>query len=310
VLAGPTGSRSPMRDGTDGDKYKPLPLARLLSEVLRGRARGCGARVVARQPGPVGLPENGDAAEVVGDEHQALTPRARAGGPREQPPSRSVNATGNTVPAPVAAGTGVGPPRARTGPAPYRRGRTPCDVSRAGCGRAAAGGAWSASSTGRVWVGRRSRSASAVSGSTGSPAAGGWGWSACACRRPICWSMRSWLRQASASCCAYLTGGRAVRGRRCARRARPAVARPGGRPAGGGSRCGARAGARARGCSRAAGRAAAWPAVRLGRRPGSRAARIASAMLICFDLLERIKPATTARAIPRRTAPPASPVTG
>jgi len=33
VLAGPTGSRSPMRDGTDGDKYKPLPLARLPSEV-------------------------------------------------------------------------------------------------------------------------------------------------------------------------------------------------------------------------------------------------------------------------------------
>ena len=34
VLAGPTGSRSPMRDGTDGDKYKPLDSARLLSEVL------------------------------------------------------------------------------------------------------------------------------------------------------------------------------------------------------------------------------------------------------------------------------------
>jgi hypothetical protein len=52
-------------------------------------------------------------------------------------------------------------------------------VSRAGCGRAAAaaGGAWSAFSTGRAWVGRRSRSASAVSGSTGSSAPGGWGWS-------------------------------------------------------------------------------------------------------------------------------------
>jgi len=37
VLAGPTGSRSPMRDGTDGDKYKPLPLARLPSEVHYGR---------------------------------------------------------------------------------------------------------------------------------------------------------------------------------------------------------------------------------------------------------------------------------
>ena len=34
VLAGPTGSRSSMRDGTDGDKYKPLDSARLLSEVL------------------------------------------------------------------------------------------------------------------------------------------------------------------------------------------------------------------------------------------------------------------------------------
>ena len=33
VLAGPTGNRSPMRDGTDGDKYKPLDSARLLSEV-------------------------------------------------------------------------------------------------------------------------------------------------------------------------------------------------------------------------------------------------------------------------------------
>jgi hypothetical protein len=36
VLAGPTGSRSPMRDGTDGDKYKPLDSARLLSEVRHG----------------------------------------------------------------------------------------------------------------------------------------------------------------------------------------------------------------------------------------------------------------------------------
>ena len=36
VLAGPTGSRSPMRDGTDGDKYKPLDSARLLSEVPCG----------------------------------------------------------------------------------------------------------------------------------------------------------------------------------------------------------------------------------------------------------------------------------
>ena len=32
-LAGPTGRRSPMRDGTDGDKYKPSDSARLLSEV-------------------------------------------------------------------------------------------------------------------------------------------------------------------------------------------------------------------------------------------------------------------------------------
>lgn len=39
VLAGPTGSRSPMRDGTDGDKYKPLDSARLLSEVPCGRRR-------------------------------------------------------------------------------------------------------------------------------------------------------------------------------------------------------------------------------------------------------------------------------
>jgi hypothetical protein len=45
VLAGPTGSPSPMRDGTDGDKYKPLPLARLLSEVQEDR---CALTTMAR----------------------------------------------------------------------------------------------------------------------------------------------------------------------------------------------------------------------------------------------------------------------
>ncbi len=40
----------------------------------------------------------------------------------------------------------------------------------------------------------------------GSSAAGGWAWSTCACRWPICSSMRSCLRRASASCSAYLNG--------------------------------------------------------------------------------------------------------
>ena len=48
VLAGPTGSRSPMRDGTDGDKYKPLPFAHLPSEVQPGVWPACGPAFVTR----------------------------------------------------------------------------------------------------------------------------------------------------------------------------------------------------------------------------------------------------------------------